>query len=130
MEVLLDDRDERPGKKFKDADLIGIPLRVTIGPRQLKEGKIEVKLRKEAEAITVPVEGAVDHILGLLEDHGQTHKAVPLGRRSLRRKVKGSRRKGRKPFCLLPISAQETQMLRRETLDLDGSMGSSPCWRH
>jgi prolyl-tRNA synthetase len=75
VEVLLDDRDERPGKKFKDADLIGIPLRVTVGPRQLKEGKIEVKLRKEAEAITVPVEGAVDHILGLLEDHGQTHKA-------------------------------------------------------
>jgi hypothetical protein len=41
----------------------------------LKEGKIEVKLRKEADAITVPVEGAVDHILGLLEDHGQTHEA-------------------------------------------------------
>lgn len=76
VDVLLDDRDERPGKKFKDADLIGIPLRVTVGPRQLKEGKIEVKLRKEADATTVPVEGAVDHILGILEDHGQTHEAT------------------------------------------------------
>jgi prolyl-tRNA synthetase len=75
VEVLFDDRDERPGKKFKDADLIGIPLRVTIGPRQLKEGKIEVKLRTEAEAKTLPVEGAVDHICGLLEEHGQAHKA-------------------------------------------------------
>jgi prolyl-tRNA synthetase len=73
-DVLLDDRDERPGKKFKDADLIGIPLRVTIGPRQLEEGKIEIKLRKEAEAITVPVEGVVDHIFGLLQEHGQTSR--------------------------------------------------------
>ncbi len=72
VEVLFDDREERPGKKFKDADLIGIPLRVTIGPRQLEEGRIEVKLRKEAEAVTIPVEGAVDHIYGLLQKHGQT----------------------------------------------------------
>jgi len=71
VEVLLDDRDERPGKKFKDADLIGIPLRVTIGPRQLQEGKIEMKLRKEAEGTTVPVEGAVDRIFGLLQDKGR-----------------------------------------------------------
>jgi len=74
VEVLLDDRDERPGKKFKDADLIGIPLRVTIGPRQLQEGKIEMKLRKEAEGTTVPVEGAVDRIFGLLQDHDKTHR--------------------------------------------------------
>jgi prolyl-tRNA synthetase len=74
VEVLLDDRDERPGKKFKDADLIGIPLRVTIGPRQLQDGKIEVKLRKEAEGTTVPVEGAVDRIFGLLQDHDKTYK--------------------------------------------------------
>jgi prolyl-tRNA synthetase len=74
VEVLFDDRDERPGKKFKDADLIGIPLRVTIGPRQLQEGKIEVKLRKEAEAVSVPVQEAVDHIFGILQDHDKTHR--------------------------------------------------------
>jgi prolyl-tRNA synthetase len=77
VQVLLDDRDERPGKKFKDADLIGIPLRVTIGPRQLQDGKIEIKLRKEAEGTTVPVEGAVDRIFGLLQDHDKTHRSSP-----------------------------------------------------
>jgi prolyl-tRNA synthetase len=75
VEVLLDDRDERPGKKFKDADLIGIPLRVTVGPRHLKEGNIEIKLRREADPVTVPVAGAVDHIFSLLQDHGQTNEA-------------------------------------------------------
>jgi len=43
--VLVDDRAERPGVKFKDADLIGIPLRVTIGGRGLKEGIVEFKWR-------------------------------------------------------------------------------------
>jgi len=47
LEVLLDDRDERAGFKFKDADLIGIPLRLTIGERSLKEGRVELKLRRE-----------------------------------------------------------------------------------
>ncbi|WP_321369715.1 proline--tRNA ligase [uncultured Desulfuromusa sp.] len=45
VEVLLDDRDERPGIKFKDADLLGIPLRVTVGARNLKEGNVELKVR-------------------------------------------------------------------------------------
>ncbi len=45
LDVLVDDRDQRPGFKFKDADLIGIPLRVVVGERGLKEGKIEVKWR-------------------------------------------------------------------------------------
>jgi prolyl-tRNA synthetase len=49
IEVLLDDRDERPGIKFKDADLIGIPLRVTVGARNLKEGNVELKVRKSGE---------------------------------------------------------------------------------
>ena len=50
LEVLLDDRDERAGFKFKDADLIGIPLRLTIGERSLKEGQVELKLRREKES--------------------------------------------------------------------------------
>jgi prolyl-tRNA synthetase len=47
IEVLLDDRDERPGVKFKDADLIGIPYRITIGKRFAKEGEVEVRTRKD-----------------------------------------------------------------------------------
>lgn len=46
VETLLDDRDERPGVKFKDADLIGIPVRITIGPKGLAQGEVEVKYRQ------------------------------------------------------------------------------------
>jgi prolyl-tRNA synthetase len=49
VEVLWDDRDERPGTKFKDADLIGIPLRVTIGAKGLAAGRVELKPRAEAD---------------------------------------------------------------------------------
>lgn len=49
IEALLDDRDERPGIKFKDADLIGIPLRITVGARSLKEGNVELKERASGE---------------------------------------------------------------------------------
>jgi prolyl-tRNA synthetase len=54
-EVLIDDRAERPGVKFKDADLIGIPLRLTIGGKGLKEGIIEMKWRAEKEVAKVPL---------------------------------------------------------------------------
>ncbi len=49
VDVLLDDRPERPGIKFKDADLIGIPLRITIGPKGLAEGKVEVRERRTGQ---------------------------------------------------------------------------------
>jgi prolyl-tRNA synthetase len=49
VEVLLDDRDERPGSKFKDADLIGIPLRLTVGARGLKENAVELQERAGGE---------------------------------------------------------------------------------
>ncbi len=55
IEVLLDDRDERPGSKFKDADLIGIPLRVTVGSRGVKEGALELQERRSGEKTLVPV---------------------------------------------------------------------------
>ena len=45
LEVLVDDRDERPGVKFKDADLLGAPLRVTVGKKSLENGGVELKLR-------------------------------------------------------------------------------------
>jgi prolyl-tRNA synthetase len=54
-DVLLDDRAERPGVKFKDADLIGIPLRLTVGGRGIKEGIVEMKWRGSPEAIRVPL---------------------------------------------------------------------------
>jgi prolyl-tRNA synthetase len=59
VEVILDDRDERAGVKFKDADLIGIPLRVTIGPKSLAENKFELKKRWESESQLIDIETAV-----------------------------------------------------------------------
>ena len=59
VEVLLDDRDLRPGVKFKDADLIGIPLRVTVGERGLSQGKVELKRRWQVETSLVPLEAAI-----------------------------------------------------------------------
>ncbi|QYM80201.1 proline--tRNA ligase [Horticoccus luteus] len=61
-DVLIDDRVERPGVKFKDADLLGLPLRITIGGRGLKEGIIEVKWRTAKEAVKVPLTEAEAHI--------------------------------------------------------------------
>lgn len=55
VETVIDDRNERPGVKFKDADLIGYPLRIVVGPKTLAEGKIEVKVRKTGEVIMLPV---------------------------------------------------------------------------
>ncbi|WP_459554508.1 proline--tRNA ligase [Lacunimicrobium album] len=63
VDVLMDDRDARPGFKLNDADLIGIPLRVVIGGKGLKEGIVECKLRTAAEPEKVPVAQAVAHVL-------------------------------------------------------------------
>jgi len=67
VDVLLDDRDARPGVKFKDADLIGIPIRVTAGDRGLAKGEMELRLRSEGEDRSVPVGGCVDEVCGLIE---------------------------------------------------------------
>ncbi|WP_425807381.1 proline--tRNA ligase [Desulfitobacterium sp. Sab5] len=56
VEVIIDDRDERPGVKFKDADLVGYPLRVTVGSKTLAEGKVELRFRKSGEMELVKVE--------------------------------------------------------------------------
>ena len=66
-EVLLDDREERPGVKFKDADLIGIPLRITIGGRGLKQGVIELKWRDQDEVRKIPVSDAVATVKSEIE---------------------------------------------------------------
>ncbi len=70
VEVLLDDRDERPGVKFKDADLIGIPLRVVVGKKGLAEGKVELKARTEKDALLVPTGDLVDLVVKKIEAAG------------------------------------------------------------
>ena len=62
VEVLLDDRDERPGVKFKDADLIGIPLRITVGDKGLANGEVEYKLRSADKAQMVKLEDLVARV--------------------------------------------------------------------
>ena len=67
-DVLIDDRAERPGVKFKDADLIGIPLRLTIGGKGLKEGIIELKWRAEKDVAKVPVAEAEARIAAAVSE--------------------------------------------------------------
>lgn len=66
IEVVLDDRNERPGVKFKDADLIGFPIRLTVGKKTVIEGLVEYKLRTEQESIDVPIEQVVNKVLEYL----------------------------------------------------------------
>lgn len=68
VEVLLDDRDERLGLKFKDADLMGIPLRVVIGGRSFKEGVVEIQSRKQGTSETVLLEEAVKVLRSKVDD--------------------------------------------------------------
>jgi prolyl-tRNA synthetase len=72
-DVFYDDRDERPGVKFKDADLVGFPIRVNVGGRALKEGKVEVVRRLDKSVRAVPL--------------GEAAQAV----RALRRELAGAR---------------------------------------
>lgn len=62
IEVLMDDRDERAGVKFKDADLIGIPTQIILGEKNLKEGFVEIKDRKTKETVKVKVEEVVERV--------------------------------------------------------------------
>jgi prolyl-tRNA synthetase len=62
VDTILDDRDERPGVKFKDAELIGIPVRVTIGPKGLASGKLEVFFRSSGEKREIDVNKAADFV--------------------------------------------------------------------
>lgn len=66
IEVLLDDRDVRGGFKFKDADLIGIPVRITIGKKSLAEGKVELKLRNDSKSENVDLENATDETIAIV----------------------------------------------------------------
>jgi prolyl-tRNA synthetase len=68
IDVLLDDRPMRGGVKFKDADLIGIPVRMTVGQRSLADGNVEVKLRSESENSSVRVEDATAKVIELVNE--------------------------------------------------------------
>jgi prolyl-tRNA synthetase len=67
VEVLYDDREETPGVKFKDADLIGIPLRVTLGEKNLKKGLVEIKKRRTGETVLVKKDEAVSRIKEMID---------------------------------------------------------------
>ncbi len=66
VEVLLDDRKERPGVKFKDADLLGIPVRITVG-KLAGEGKVEYKLRRDAEKQEITIDEAIARAVEIVE---------------------------------------------------------------
>jgi prolyl-tRNA synthetase len=68
LEVLFDDREESPGVKFNDADLLGMPVRVTVSPRTLEKDSVEVKLRSMKESELVPLEKVADRLKELITD--------------------------------------------------------------
>ncbi len=68
LDMLIDDRDVRPGVKFKDADLLGIPVRINVGARNLKNGHVEMKLRAEAESILIPLPEAPKRIMAKVKE--------------------------------------------------------------
>ncbi len=68
LEVLFDDRKESPGVKFNDADLLGIPIRLTLGPRTLEKGNVEVKKRSEKEAEIVPLDGVISRLKEIISE--------------------------------------------------------------
>jgi len=68
IEVLFDDRSESPGIKFNDADLLGIPLRLTVSPRSLEKNSVELKKRSEKEFQLLPLEGVAEKIRGIIAE--------------------------------------------------------------
>lgn len=67
IDVLLDDRPERPGVKFNDADLVGIPIRLTIGDKSLKQGKVELKARSSDQVDLVDLDRVLEAVRELAE---------------------------------------------------------------
>jgi prolyl-tRNA synthetase len=74
VEVLVDDRDQRAGVKFKDADLIGFPLRIVIGDKGLAAGELELKWRWESSASFIPLAGAGEKIAAMITEERQTSR--------------------------------------------------------
>ena len=72
VEVLMDDRDERPGVKFKDADLIGIPLRLTVGAKGLEKDCVELRWRRDGKTDEIPLGDAAQTIHSIITQSLQT----------------------------------------------------------
>ena len=68
IDAIIDDRDERPGVKFKDADLVGIPYRLTVGPKGLANGVVELKRRRDGASHDLPVERAAETVIETILD--------------------------------------------------------------
>jgi prolyl-tRNA synthetase len=68
IEVLYDDRNERPGVKFNDSDLIGNPIRLSVSKRTLAEGQAELRLRTEPESTLAPLDGVVGKVQGIVNN--------------------------------------------------------------
>jgi prolyl-tRNA synthetase len=75
VDVIIDDRDERPGVKFKDADLIGFPIRVGVGEKSLAKGDVEIK-RRGGELVPVKAETASDQVLALIQKLSQEQHGI------------------------------------------------------
>ncbi len=67
IDVVLDDRGERPGAMFADWELIGVPYRIVVGERSLKEGHVEFQARNEKEAQNIKIDQVINHVIGLLK---------------------------------------------------------------
>ena len=65
LKCMIDDREGSPGSRFADADLIGCPLRVTVGKRTVSDGTVDLRLRRSGESETVPLDGAAARIAAL-----------------------------------------------------------------
>ena len=76
IEVLYDDRNERAGVKFNDADLLGIPLRLTVGGKGLKNGVIEAKVRRTGAASEIALANLLNGVQALLNDEWQALQAT------------------------------------------------------
>ena len=72
VDCILDDRDQRPGVKFKDADLIGFPLRVVLGEKGLADGKVELKWRWDKDSTLADLDGIAAHVASLITQERQT----------------------------------------------------------
>ena len=85
VEVILDDRDHRAGVKFKDSDLIGFPIRITIGTKGLAEGKVEVKWRWEQDPETVPLEEVSARVAAMIAEEKTTGTRFTEAMKTLRK---------------------------------------------
>src|SRR3989442_6536332 len=107
QDVFYDDRDERPGVKFKDADLLGFPIRVNVGGRALKEGKVELVTRRDRSTRAVPAGEAVEAGRALPEE------LASLRRSSREKRPRNTREGGKGKSKAFPSKPGGTQKNRR-----------------